>query len=263
MITNLYSQVQTLKMGDDIVTYYQKNQQNYIESQRLLANVWKDSTVKILVAKNDSPKILITDYSEIIGAISNNEIILDIDGDHILDIVAPQIVLPYWVYDNIAKKSDNDNIKLLLDQCYQAFQSNMGAVEENPIYRKITDIFSDNNDIDKLDNKDLIYRIWFYSEYYYQIPEVCFQDLVGIYKGYQERFDDPHPILLEYLCESSIRLGHIDDANLYYGFLKIFAPDFIPGKIIGYRLENDRNKKEKMRNELKNNYPDHWLIKQL
>ena len=82
-----------------------------------------------------------------------------------------------------------------------------------------------------------------------------------MYERYIERYERT-PILLQlFFVEMYIRVNEPDLARSTNEYLLYLAPDFIPAKVLDYRLETDTIKRRNKIEYLHDKYPEHWLVK--
>lgn len=112
-------------------------------------------------------------------------------------------------------------------------------------------------------DRNLIYQLWFYFSIVNDIPDLALRSILDLYLKYGKRYTDDNAMLLQFICECAIRNGDNDFAQKVLDDLLYIAPDFILAKVLQYRLEINQDKKAILLNNLKMNYPLHWMVKGL
>jgi len=272
LIFNAYcADIQMPIIGDDlniIIKPFLENKSTFIKTK--VSNEWVDSTIFIsdigIINENINVGFrLLTANKQYIGLVftgDKNTALLDIDGNGILDIEMENIFIPYWIFDNDTDTDIQTEFNEMLSCLRNIFQSDEGIIPNNKIWIRYNELLVEYQNGKYENSRMLAYRLWFYSAYgtdYPYVGKACLSSLANLYL----RFNKTWPsIILEYLCENSLRIGAEDDATTYYHVLQKIDPEFIPGKIIGYRITKDENEKNQIIEMLKKEHPSHWLVKQ-
>ncbi len=193
--------------------------------------------------------------------------IFDFDNDGILDLEVPFPMVPIWVMtdSNQVKKDKNNNVEKYFNEIIALFNGNENPFGEETINKVVDSIQWDLGD-PRVTNRDILYGIWLY----YGIaqgftPELDFKILDEIEKVYKNRFglkDTPNLILLHKI-ETFINQNKTDEAKKLIKIGEKKYPDCIPIKVYSWQLEENKKTKEKKYKELKQKYPDHWIVKQI
>jgi hypothetical protein len=268
----LYSQNLRLpEIGEDLVVIEKQfTDQNYKELSVGKGNMWKGSEIYLSdigfnSKSNGIGYRLIRCNRKTIGILFNGKkktALLDIDGYGTLGLETNDLFIPFWVFDDEKVLHDKEGIKNILDILRNAFQNDTEIGNNNVDWIKYSDSlrsFINNEDIR---NRDLLYRIWFYSSYIDKFPSVAYESMNSLANEYKKMFGQIHPMILEFLCESEISLGGFENAIDHCTLLQEIDPDFIPGKITLYRLSLDQEKEE-MKKKLVNEFPNHWMVKNI
>ena len=193
--------------------------------------------------------------------------IFDFDNDGILDLEVPFPMVPIWVMtdSNEVKKDKNNNVEKYFNKIIELFNGSENPFGEETINKVVDSIQWDLGD-PRVTNRDILYGIWLY----YGIaqgftPELDFKILDEIEKVYKNRFglkDTPNLILLHKI-ETFINQNKTDKAKKLIKIGEKQYPDCIPIKVYSWQLEENKKTKEKKYKELKQKYPDHWIVKQI
>lgn len=257
-----------VKMGDNIREYYSKNKKEYtLITNRVKLNLWIDSEIVIYKSKNkkvSKPQIIVYGLDIPIGIIleqNPEKYVLDMDGDGILDFENDKAILPYWVINPVESKVKDEGAPELLDKLLEVFNSEEGATESNQAFLDVQKIFESAGSNVNYPDRDLIYRVIFYSLYINNLPSLCLRDIIETNKIYGLRYGDLHPMLLQYLCESEIRNSRMEETRHYLDYLLNLTPNFVPALVIQYKIETNIDNKNEMLATLKKEHGNHWMVK--
>jgi len=269
--TFLYSQEQ-LNLGDNILQYVKDNPPSFktegtdtfqIDEGRIDYFKYKDVTDK------EDLKILVINDTYIVGALQNingrDRLYFDITGDGVLDSEIDFLIVPFWVIASTSQEtsdSGNNNIEEVLDRAFAQFNS-----DENPydsgshleLVNNIVKVIADS----EYPNRDLYYALFSYYLFGNNYPWEALQSLDYLSQKYRARYGDFHPLFYLQTIESLINGGYKKEAKPLIDDLLEISPEFVPGHVYKWQLEEDSLVKEKLYSDLKANYPDHWIVKQL
>jgi hypothetical protein len=264
----IYSQQIILHIGDNIIDYINKNPPQYLTQGIFLYNI-PDGSVDFLKYKTETSEIdtkFLIQGSTVFGVMQyeNNttKLLYDITGNGILDISHDSLLIPFWVLTKSThtKISSNNNILRILDNGLKMFNGNDNPYTNDAMKKYVAE-FSSLINI-STDNRDLFYGM---LEYYRlaQYPALALMIITELGIRYNERFGDIHPIILLHTAESLINYGNNE---LPVGFINDILstnPNFVPAKVYSWQLEKDPIVKQKKYNDLKTNYRNHWIVKQI
>lgn len=198
---------------------------------------------------------------------NKEQYIFDFDNDGILDLEVPFPILPIWIMTDSpdVKKDKINNVKKYFDELINLFNGTENPFEERTINKIIESIQQDIGD-SNVTNRDILYGLWLYygiaQEY---TPELDFKILDEIEKTYKTRFgltDTPALILLHKI-ETLINQQNFTEAKKLIKSGEKQYPDCVPIKVYSWQLEENQKIKENKYKDLKQNNPDHWIVKQI
>jgi hypothetical protein len=222
--------------------------------------VTTDVDLKILVVSDQ--------YAFGVLQLENSEsvFLLDMMGDGKLDTKYPTLFIPFWVVakntpDNL--KTSNNNVEEFFNGFYNAFQADVNpSLKNGELQQKLSELL-ENLTNDNLENRDLIYSLYCYYRLGPTFPRQALESLNYLTDHYISMFGDAHPLLFLHTVETLLDLGNIDDARgVLIDLLKI-DPAFIPAQVYQWQLEQDNQKKERLYQQLKKRYPNHWIVVQI
>jgi hypothetical protein len=80
---------------------------------------------------------------------------------------------------------------------------------------------------------------------------------------YNERFGNMHPLILLHIAESLLNSGNNELPVGIINNILSTNPNFVPAKVYSWQLEKDPTEKQRKYNDLKTNYKNHWIVKQI
>jgi hypothetical protein len=193
-------------------------------------------------------------------------ILLDINGDLVLDTQTDYLYVPYWVVEinSTERNGDSGEAVSVFNMYFKAFQNEelIGNLEfsagaSNEMIKASQDV--------SYPNRDLLYIHHLYL-FLYSIGDYasCFRYLTLLDRELTSRFGvDSHPIVFLYIVECTYKMNqHIMARDMNNMLLTLF-PDFIPGLVYQVLLEPDAGKKDDLKSNLLQNHGGHWLVKQM
>lgn len=260
-----------LNIGDNIVSIFNENIPKYKTEGIKIINIEEGKVdfykYKIETTDNDIKYLVILD-KYIIGVLQNNngnnEFIFDMNGDGILDTIFNKMVIPYWVVkeNNISNISRHNNIQIWLDNAFTNFNSTENPYSSGNHIQLLKNILFEIEN-GNIENKDILYSIYFYYYMGNKYPWIALQTLLFIKDAYLNRFDKLHPIIYLFEIETYINLNRIEEAKAVLNTLLEIAPEFVPGYVYRWQLENNPKKKREYYIFLKEKYPNHWITVQI
>jgi len=264
----IFSQQIIFKIGDNIIEYISKNPPQYIAEGTFLYNI-PDGGIDLLVYKTETSEKdtkFLVQGSTVFGVMQyeNNttKLLYDITGNGKLDISHDSLLIPFWVLSKSAhtKVSRNNNILRYLDNGIKMFNDNDNPYT-NDAMRKYVAEFSSLINI-STENRDLFYGM---LEYYRlaQYPALALMIISELGIRYNERFGNIHPLISLHIAESLINSGNNELPVGYINNVLSTNPNCVPAKVYSWQLEKDPVAKQRKYNELKTNYRNHWIVKQI
>lgn len=267
--TFLYAE-SPLKIGDK----YTSVEKNSIILRSGQINALAESNIELL-APNENLEfediILVRINKKNVGILEfvdgKEQYIFDFDNDGILDLEVPFPMVPIWIMtdSNEVKKDDNNNVEKYFNEIIELFNGTENPFEAGTISKVVDSIKWDIGD-PRVTNRDVLYGIWLYYGIAQEFsPELDFKILDEIEKAYKNRFglkDTPNLILLHKI-ETLINQNNSTEAKKLIKIGEKQFPDCIPIKVYSWQLEDNKKTKEKKYKELKQNYPNHWIVKQI
>lgn len=268
LLSSIVSGADLLKEGDNLTEYLQKNPVKYQMELRPISSWPEGKTMAYAYdTKGDgtSPIIIVVDGTYPIGVLQgsspNAYYLFDSDGDGNLDLKTEISILPYWVVAKTStKKTKKDNISNILDVAYQGYQSDEGPMFSTIMTIQAMEEFKSDK---KLENRDLIYFLYFYTNYNQKLPTQSLNAINLLGDEYKSRFKKTHPLILLYKLETYINMDQGDNAREILKELRSLDPTFVPGMVYEYQLETDREKAKELLTALKKNHGNHWIVKKL
>ena len=264
----IFSQQIIFKIGDNIIEYISKNPPQYIAEGTFLYNI-PDGGIDLLVYKTETSEKdtkFLVQGSTVFGVMQyeNNttKLLYDITGNGKLDISHDSLLIPFWVLSKSAhtKVSRNNNILRYLDNGIKMFNDNDNPYT-NDAMRKYVAEFSSLINI-STENRDLFYGM---LEYYRlaQYPALALMIISELGIRYNERFGNIHPLISLHIAESLMNYGNSELPVEYINNVLATNPNCVPAKVYSWQLEKDPAAKQKKYNDLKTNYRNHWIVKQI
>ena len=267
--TFLYAE-SPLKIGDK----YTSVEKNSIILRSGQINALAESNIELL-APNENLEfediILVRINKKNVGILEfvdgKEQYIFDFDNDGVLDLEVSFPMVPIWIMtdSNEVKKDDNNNVEKYFNEIIELFNGTENPFEAGTISKVVDSIKWDIGD-PRVTNRDVLYGIWLYYGIAQEFsPELDFKILDEIEKAYKNRFglkDTPNLILLHKI-ETLINQNNSAEAKKLIKIGEKQFPDCIPIKVYSWQLEDNKKTKEKKYKELKQNYPNHWIVKQI
>ncbi len=265
------SQTGLLKIGDSIPSYMKRNLvrfsipmgdiSNWPEGQHISAFTYQrgvDSSMPSFLVSRGIP------FGVLQGIPPHAYYLFDTDGDGALDYKSEEAILPIWLvsYTSKVRDSSSTEFKSVLDTFFSAFQSDSGLIL-NSTTKPAFDALSSSAKDTTLANRDLFYMFSYYFEFTEKDASQALVAMKALEHKYELRFHSSHPVIALYLLETSLQLEDPNAAREYLSDLLKEAPSFIPGKYYSYVLEVDQRLKQSKAEQLKKQYPNHWIIKHL
>jgi|APTNR8051073442_1049403.scaffolds.fasta_scaffold06233_3 tetratricopeptide (TPR) repeat protein len=166
----------------------------------------------------------------------------------------------------IIDSTDKRLIVLLENLFLESLQSNENTFSESTL-ASLRNFNEDSN----LPNWHLFYLYMFYQSFVAEAtqnpnlanPELQLWLIETLTEEVENIFGIVPVIVAIYKGEALLATGQKSKAiNHFDKFIKIY-PDAIPIKVYQFQLESNFDKKESLYNDLKTNYPDHWMVKSL
>jgi hypothetical protein len=264
----IYPQQIIFKVGDNIIDYLNKNPTQYL-TQGMSFIESPDGRVDFLKYKAETSDIdtkFLVQGSTVFGVMqhqnNNTTFLYDITGDGILDVSFDNLFLPFSALSKSqnTKISRNNNLLIYMDNGLKMFNDNAGPYAPGVNNKYLSD-YSSNTGI-SINNRDLFYGILQYYNFA-RNPTLALMIISEIGIRYEERFGTIHPLILLHTAESLINLNLHDHAIEYIDAILSTNPDFIPAKVYSWQLEKNSAIKQRKYTELKTNYPNHWIVKQI
>jgi hypothetical protein len=265
----IFSQQKIFQVGDNVLNHLNRNPPQFrVPGQKILKT--PDGSVDLLkyqVEILDTDIIFLAQGSTVFGVVqrenNNTRNIYDINGDGILDVEHDDLFIPPWVLSKsqYTKISKNNKLPLLLDNIYEMFNNNISPYETTDFEEKyLTNFFSAIIDT-SVDNRDLYYAMF----QYYLLNDRPFLALLiisDLARRYHERFGTIHLLIKLFTAETLINLGDTKNAMMFINEILSTSPDYVPAKVYRWQLESNPTVRQRMYNELKKNFPNHWMVRQ-
>ena len=266
--TLVFSQQIIFNVGDNIAEYLSKNPTQYLTQGTYLINS-PDGRVDFLKYKPETSEvdtIFLVQGNTLFGVMQNenNEtvVLYDMTGDGILDVIHDSLILPFWVLsesDHTNKSGINNLLPFLINGLVilneDANPYSNGAM--NAHIRNFL-IYLDVS----TNNIDLLYGM---VQYYVhaQYPSLSLMIITELGIRYQERFNSIHPLILLHTAESLINHNQEESAKIFIDGILSTSSNFIPAKVYSWQLETNSAEKRRKYRALKNNHPNHWIVRQI
>lgn len=186
----------------------------------------------------------------------------DMSFDERIDTVSEKIIPPFWIffpYQNV-KRDPNPQFIEYCDSLYRVLQGPLGP-EKDPEMEKISEDLERIKNDTSLHSRDMFYVLWYYLTYKHEFPFTCQTVLNLLISGSEMRYGETHPLIMYYRTVHQIRQGFIANARDSLAGLTAADPDFIPAKFLDYQIgDYSRAEKNKILENLKKQYPGHWML---
>jgi hypothetical protein len=264
----IFSQQIIFHIGDNIMEYINRNPPQFLRQGTFLYDI-PDGGIDFLLYKTETSEKdtkFLVQGSSVFGVMQyeNNttKFLYDITGDGELDVSHDSLLVPFWVLTKSVhtKISKNNNVLRYLDNGIKMFNDNEDPYK-NDAMRKYVAEFSSLINTSTV-NRDLFYGI---LEYYRlaQYPALALMIISELGIRYNERFGNIHPLISLHVAESLMNSGNGDLSVGYINNVLATNPNCVPAKVYSWQLEKDPAAKQKKYNDLKTNYRNHWIVKQI
>lgn len=164
------------------------------------------------------------------------------------------------ILENVDRDSSNKDCQNLMTEFYNGFESDEGR--SNMMMHIYTMILIKYVADSTVVNRQLAVLLYNYT-LAIDKPEEALVWIRALEKEYKSLYKQNHPLIYLYEGESLINNGQYEKA--YKKFTEFYQkyPDSIVAQCYLYTTENDENHKKTLLEELKNNHPNHWIVKQL
>jgi hypothetical protein len=260
----------SLEIGDSIVEFLKEHPAEFSNEKFFLSlENWPDSATLVIFSTHnieDANLLLYLNFSFVpfaaeIVQTDGRFFLVDIDGDTILDYRSDRYLYPYWCIPQLFGSDKDSRLNEILNLFFNTFQSNTGPVLENPLMREALALFNEICKDIRLPDRDIVHALMYYISHATSNPRIAIANINWMNERYIERYNSTHPLFLLFYVEMFIRLDQLDRARSINDDLMNIAPEFIPAKVLDFRLETDPRKKKKKIKNLYKEYPEHWLVK--
>jgi hypothetical protein len=262
----LFSQQILFNVGDNVLDYLSKNPTNYLVPGQKLFDI-PEGRIDFRKYKNitvDEDTKFLTHGLSLLGVMQNDKgvtiFLYDLNGDGILDNIHDNLIIPPWVLSKspYTQKTNNNNLKDYLDKGLSMFNGDDNPYATGLVNNYLAQFFQ--NIGPSYENRDLFYAFFLYY-YLAAHPDIAYNIICQIEIDYKERFDSVHPIIILHKAETLINMQEYQLANELIKNLLEIEPDFIPAKVYSWQLEIIPAIRQYKYNNLKSNYPSHWIVK--
>jgi len=274
MLGSFISNAQEISIGNNLTVELKKLDTLYYHNAPNFTS-WIEGDNMFIIGEN--PNLPDCDYiflalsdSTLIGAFkpSANIFMFDTNGDSIIDNTSTFFVLPTWVVKNKTKIISSDKTAIqLLDTLYEkmlqknATQLDKGTMQMYNQYQRDTAL-ANRHILLLFDNYQMII-----SETSYkgepEPAEICIPLMKSLSGECLSLYNNIPAIVCIYMGEALQNAALVDEAKRHFEMSLNFYPNSIPLKVYNYHYEQDLIKKEKKLIDLKNNHPEHWMVKEL
>jgi hypothetical protein len=259
--SNLYAV--DFKIGDSL-----KGLTKNIKSTDLISNedlgLWPENKVTVYKIKDGNLLLFSMNYYPF-GVITKNNgknvILVDFNGDSILDCQPEMLFVPPWIVDINSKGGDSGNIlrKLFVEKL-EAYSGNVLPSESPQMMsfaKELVEIAKDINAEDRIFLYfDFLHDI-LYKRKEYLIDKACLANIEEIASITKES----RSVWLIQAIEVAYKEKDIELCRKYDNELVLINNSFVPGLYYQYLLENNLENKEVILKNLLTKYPNHWMIK--
>lgn len=252
------------KIGDSLKGLSQNIQSTDLFSSEDLG-LWPENQVTIYKIKDGNLLLVSMNYYPF-GVITKNNgdniILLDFNGDSILDCQPEMLFVPPWIVDLNSKGGDSGNIlRSLFEEKLAAYNGNVLPGESPQMISfaiKLVAIAKDINAEDRIYVYfDFLHDV-LYKRKEYLIDKACLANIETIASTTKEA----RSVWLIQAIELAYKDDDIELCKKYDNELVLINNSFVPGLYYQYLLENNLENKEAFRKILLTNYSDHWMIQE-
>lgn len=234
---------------------------------------WSEGkNIKLIPAdiKNQRPAfaLLTASNGTCFGVLIGPLLILDIDGDSILDIESNQMWMPYWIVKQSAIIDPRDSTVLnWFEEGYeQMLQADVGHLNDD-----LAKLYSQFRLDTTIANRHLFYLYDSYQtivstaeNHKMSIPtELCLSIVDSLAEESNRIYGIIPAIVWIYKGEALLSAGLTEQArNHFRKGLELF-PQSIPIQVYNFRLEKNERVRTKQYKTLKKKYPKHWMVRDI
>jgi hypothetical protein len=275
ILVTLVCKAQTIKQGDNLKTEFRKvTQPYYFKAPRFTD--WAEGINMLLIGARPNPNdcsflFIALHDTTLVGVFTTktpNVFMFDTGGNSILNNTSEFFILPEWTVKNKTKILPTDKtVYNLLDRLYdETLQANDGQPGEKTIetYQQFkTDTTLANRHIALL--FDTYQNIINETAPKGEKPpaDICVSLMRTLTSECVSVYNSTPAIVWIYMGEALLGAGLTDDAREHFKRALQFYPNSVPLLVYNYRLEQDATKKNEQLMNLKKNYPEHWMVKDL
>jgi hypothetical protein len=176
------------------------------------------------------------------------------------------LLAPYGAYLDAPIPRDSELTYFgLYDIYFNIFKSDEGPIGHADEMTQAQNVMAQLMKNETLANRDLLYIFLYYAFMNQDATLEAMASMYNMIQSYYQRFGGPHPLFYLYLEESIMNSGY-DPKNINpnpFTVLLSFDPDFVPAKVYMMQLEKNSAEKKRLFESLKDEHPDHWIVKQL
>jgi len=259
-----------LEQGDDLSEYIKTSEMLYLKGKRRIS-AWLEGEIYLYSTTAESevgqPLVITSQkkfpFAIVQGQPPNSHYLIDTTGDRILNVTRKKLFIPFWVvFENSTKMGPQKGVLTIMNLMYSALRANEHPATNPKMKQALSIIKEYAGDAEKA-NRDLVYLLYFYSRHNQNELELSFYAVEEMRKRIRNRYNQVHPLNLLYTAECLIRFGRSGDAGKFLKDLLTIDPDFVPAKVYQHQIERDAEKAGLQLKELKENYGDHWAVKDL
>ncbi len=192
-------------------------------------------------------------------------LLMDSDGDGILEDFPTDMFLPFWVVaynTDDSLKTDNPKINDIFDELYEQYKSNSNPYTDGSHDSTLSELKELLLD-DSLENRDLFYTLLCYYYFGSSDPYLAYDPIAFIDGACGRRFPEKHPLIYLHLTETLMNLRAFDYAKEILRELLSLDNEFVPARVYEWQMEDDETRKAELYKVLKETWPDHWIVSQI
>jgi len=260
LLASHFMYTQEITVGMTLKTLTQNINENDLTNKTDLG-LWLENEIYIYKIDGEDRLLVSMNYYPF-GVITHKDgksyFLIDFDGDSILDREIEYLYVPPWVIRNFSNGGNTgDTIKNMLKLSTSAFQGNDLPYENEAMKTRTKELVLAAKDRG-YDDRPYIYYEYLYN-YLYKKRELdsAYECLETLYISLNKEMDST---LLIYMVELANKRGQLDEARQINNLLITNFPNFIPGIVYQYILEENITIKNEYRNSLLEKNSNHWLV---
>jgi hypothetical protein len=267
-----FAQLQLAK-GDNIYASFRKLKKtrealmpplgNWTEESNITAVADSAFQTPSIVYFRSATNKLFAAHNHVAGTVA-----IDLDGDSVIDTETSLMWLPAWTFKKTVAASKDSTAFRLLNKIYE---TTMQSDQNDYADSAVSNLLNKYRTNISLPDRNIIYlfdsyrRITLDASKQKQKPpaEICLSIADELSNECMKAFGKIPTIVAVYKGEAMLNSSLYSVAHQHFKTWLTYYPNSVALQVYDYKMEENKAEKERKRNLLKANHPNHWMVKEL